>query len=145
MFCRGMISRRCLSGSCYLSENVSSNLQAFIAAVPLNHTSGCAHSPELHDTGDIAWRIEASDVIEVANVQAAINAPCKSNRSQQFVSLRLPITARTGDASASAITHYGADNGRKLGEEDILTISLIQNPWDTREWEKKINIYFFIL
>ncbi len=111
----------------------------------LNHQSSCAHSPELHDTGDIAWRIDASDVIEVANKQAPIDAPCESNRSQQFVSLRLPITARTGDASASAVPHYGADDGRKLGEEDVLTISLIQDPWDTRECGRKKWGFFFFL
>lgn len=140
-----MISRHCLSGSCDLSQNVSSTLQAFHAAVLLNHTFSCAHSPELHDTGDIAWRIDTSDVIEVANIQATIDAPCESNRSQQFVSLRLPITAWTGDASAPAIPHYGADNGRKLGEEDILTTSLIQNPWDTRESGRKTKINILLL
>lgn len=110
----------------------------------LNHPSSFAHSPELHDTGDIAWRIDASDVIEVTNKQAPINAPCESNRSQEFVSLRLPITARTGDASASAIPHYGADDGRKLGEEDVLTVSFIQDPWDTRESGRKNKFLFFL-
>jgi len=106
--------------------------------VQLNHTLSCAHSPELHDTGDIAWRIDTPDVIEVANIQATVDAPRESNRSQQFVSLRLPITARTGDASAPAIPHYGADNRRKPGEEDILTASLVQN-----SWKKNTNQYSF--
>ncbi len=60
--------------------------------------------PQLHDTGNIARGEDPPDVVEVSNEDAAICSTGQSQGRQQFVALRLPITAGAGDATATSIS-----------------------------------------
>lgn len=60
--------------------------------------------PQLHDTGYIPRGKDSPDVIEVSDEDAAVSSTGQSQWGQQLVPLRLPITAGTRDAAATAIS-----------------------------------------
>lgn len=89
--------------------------------------------PELHDTRDIARWVDAPDVVEIADVQASIDAPCQSHRRQQLVALGLPITAGARDASAPPVPHDGGDHRGLERDELVLPAAFVKNAWETKQ------------
>lgn len=88
--------------------------------------------PELHDAGDIAGRVDASDVVEISHVEAPIDPPRQSHGRQQFVTLGKSITAGAGDAPAPAVPHDRGDNGRLERDELVLSAAFVKNPCRTK-------------
>lgn len=88
-----------------------------------------ALSPELHDARDVARRVDAADVVEIADVQTAVDAPRQSHRRQQLVALGLPVAAGAGDAPAPPVAHDGGDDGRLQGDELVLPAAFVEDPW----------------
>lgn len=92
----------------------------------------CSFSPELHDAGHVARRVDAADVVEVSHVQAAVDAPGQGHGRQQLVALRLPVAAGAGDAAAPPVAHDGGDDGRLQGDELVLPAAFVQDAWRQR-------------
>lgn len=89
--------------------------------------------PELHDTCDIARRVDASDVVEISDVQTSIDAPRQSHWRQQLVALGLPITAGARDASPPPVPHDGGDHRWLEGDELVLPAAFVKNSWETKQ------------
>lgn len=60
--------------------------------------------PQLHNTGDVPRWKDPADVVEVSDVEAAVGSTSQSERSEEFVSFSLTVTAGTGDAAAAPIS-----------------------------------------
>ena len=90
-------------------------------------------SPELHDTCDIARRVDAADVVEISNIETSIDAPCQSHRRQQLVALGLSVAAGAGDASAPAVPHDSGDHRGLEGDELVLPAAFVKNAWGTEQ------------
>lgn len=89
--------------------------------------------PELHDARDVAWRVDAADVVEISHVQTPVDAPRESHRRQQLVALGLPVTARTRDASAPAVAHDSGDHRGLQRDELVLPTPFVKNAWETKK------------
>lgn len=89
--------------------------------------------PQLHDTCDIAGRVDAPDVVEISHVQTSIDAPGQSHRRQQLVTLCLAVTAGAGDAPAPPVPHDSGDDGRLEGDELVLPAAFIKDAWQRHE------------
>lgn len=107
--------------------------------------TGICILPELHDTCDIARRIDAADVVEIANIQTPIDAPCQRHRRQQLVALGLPITARAWDASPPPVPHNGGNHTGLKRDELVLSAAFVQNAWEKRggNYVKAVFVFFF--
>lgn len=84
-------------------------------------------SPELHDACHVPRGVDPADEIEIANVEAAIDAPGQSNRRQQLVALGLPVTAGAGNAPAPSVPHHGGNHWRLEGDELVLPAAFVQD------------------
>lgn len=88
--------------------------------------------PELHDTRDIARWVDASDVVEISDVQTSVDAPSQSHRRQQLVALGLPVAAGTRDASAPPVPHDSGDHRGLQGDELVLPAAFVKNAWEKK-------------
>lgn len=75
-----------------------------------------------------------SDEVEVAHIERAVRAAGQGHRGKQHHVPGCTVAARTtGDTPVEAIAHYSADDRRLLGEEDVLPVSLVQDPLGERK------------
>lgn len=88
-------------------------------------------SPQLHDAGDVAWWVDAADVVEISHVQASVDAPRQSHRRQQFVAQGLAVAAGARDAPAPAISHHCGNDRRLQRDELVLPAAFVQNTCHT--------------
>lgn len=86
--------------------------------------------PELHDTCHVSRRVDAADEVEIADVEASIDAPGQSDRCQQLVALSLPVTAGTRDAPAPSVPHHRGDHWGLERDELILPAAFVKDAWE---------------
>lgn len=78
--------------------------------------------------------MDPADEVEVAHVEGAVGPTGQRHGSKQHHVPGGAAAARTaGDAPVKAVPHHGADDGRLLGEEDVLSVSLVKDSWGGRE------------
>lgn len=88
--------------------------------------------PELHDTCDISRWVDASDVVEVSDVQTSIDAPRQSHGRQQLVPHGLSVTAGARDAPAPPVPHDGGDHRGLERDELILPAAFVKDTCETK-------------
>lgn len=88
--------------------------------------------PELHNAGDVARRVDAPDVVEIAHVEAAIDAPRQGKGRQQLVAQGLAVAAGARDATAPTVPHHCRDDGRLQRDELVLTAAFEEDTWENR-------------
>lgn len=83
--------------------------------------------PELHDAGHVSRGVDAADEVEVADIEASINAPGQSHGGQELVPLSLSVTAGARDAPAPSVPHHGGNHGGLQGDELVLPTAFVED------------------
>lgn len=83
-------------------------------------------SPQLHDAGDVPRGEDPPDVVEVPDEDAAVGSAGQRERRQELVALRLPVTARAGDAAAPAVSWRTTRSRRLLISVATAHLSTVQ-------------------
>lgn len=87
-------------------------------------------SLELQYGSGVSVRMDPADEVEVPHVEGAVGAGGQRHGSKQHHVPGGPAAARTaGDTPVETVPHHGADDGRLLGEEDVLSVSLVKDSW----------------
>lgn len=96
--------------------------------------------------------MDPADEVEVADVEGAVRAAGKRHGGKQHHVPGGAAAARsTGDAAVEAVAHHGADDGRLLGEIDVLPVPFVQDPCTEQQKQRFSNkcahlenVFFFV-
>ena len=67
--------------------------------------------------------------MEVTHIDAAVRTTGQGHRGEELALQGRAAAARTGNGSVVAISHHCADDWRLLGDEDVPSISFVQDTW----------------
>ncbi|TNN40064.1 hypothetical protein EYF80_049759 [Liparis tanakae] len=91
-------------------------------------------SLELQDGPGVSVGVDPADEVEVAHVERAVGpAGQRHGGEQHHVAGGAAAARAAGDAPVEAVAHHGADDGRLLGEEHVLSVALVENSWGRGE------------
>lgn len=89
--------------------------------------------PQFQDAGCVHRRVHPAYKIEVPDIQAAIDAHCQSNRSQQLVAVCEAVTAGARDAAPAAVSHDARDYRRLLCHKDVFPAAFVKDAWEQQK------------
>lgn len=115
------IPQRCSAGilSVLFSSQVS--LNKILISLELQYGSG------------VAVRMDPTDEVKVPDVKGTVGAAGQGHRGEQHhVSSSAAAAGATGDAPVKTVPHHGADDGRLLGQENVLPIPFVKDSWGDR-------------
>lgn len=85
-------------------------------------------SLELQYGSGVAVRMDPTDEVKVPDVKGSVGAAGQGHRGEQHhVSSSAAAAGTTRDAPIKTVPHHGADDGRLLGQENILPISFVKD------------------
>lgn len=103
----------------------------------LSHRSGGL--PQFQDASCVHRWVDPAHKIEVPDIQAAIDAHCQSNRSQQLVAVREAITAGARDAAPAAVPHDARDYWRLLCHKDVFPAAFVKDACEQQKTNRYIK------
>lgn len=82
--------------------------------------------------------MDPADEVEVADVEGAVGAAGQRHGGKQHHVAGGAAAARSaGDAAVEAVAHHGADDGRLLGEVDVLAVPFVQDACAEQQKQKQ--------